>query len=784
MPPSTDRSPSEVSSFDELFVRHLGDVASPTFLRLCRRPSAVRHRAFSAAGWRGVVLATVPGAPSPGTTVRTVPELSPEAVADAVPAGPGSSPAVVSAEAGCLTPAILDALLALTPALLDVAFPEDDRTALAEAQVAAQRAGYAVLVLGSRLVGLRADHADGLAGLADELATASCGSVPAPRPTTDDPEPATLRWAERYFREWRAAANQRDAALAELAELRSRAPEVPTPPAPSPVLDAARRARGAGRRVSGRVRGSVRTVLDTVHRDAAVERGRTELLAAVDATRARSSGDEAALAAALQSRLVALAGALGVDPGGDALAALHGALRDEPSRSDRWWFVHTLLTGSVPQEDEFAELQQRVLDTGAGGALQLIMSWQQRPADTVWQRTSAVEVLSGRVLVDISHTVGTTLRSGVQRVVRNTVPTWLSLGAVPIVYDDAARTWRHLDAAERAAVAAWSRSDVGATAEDAAPAPTVVVPDRCQILVPELKPRQPLPALRAASAHSSNEFRWIVYDLIPILAAQYVPDETVAGSVDYVSTLKHAKQLVAISESSAAEFRGFVSGLGSQGLTGPAVTHELLPLVPPPAPTRRGDVEAGSLRTAPDLPLVLCVSSISPHKNQEVLLSAAARLAATGASFELMFVAPNAWHVDGFRKRLTALQSSGVPVSLVRDVGDEALWSLYRSAHCVVLISRVEGYGLPVAEALSVGTPVVTSDFGSMREVAADGGALMVDPTDVAAVADAVGSLLQDGPLHRSLAAAAAARPTSSWEDYATRTWSLLLDGRTGDLPA
>jgi glycosyltransferase involved in cell wall biosynthesis len=194
-------------------------------------------------------------------------------------------------------------------------------------------------------------------------------------------------------------------------------------------------------------------------------------------------------------------------------------------------------------------------------------------------------------------------------------------------------------------------------------------------------------------------------------------------------------------------------------------------------------VEAASLRTAPDLPLVLCVSSISPHKNQEVLLSAAARLAKEGASFELMFVAPNAWHVDGFRKRLAAVQSDGVPVSLVRDVGDEALWSLYRSAHCVVLISRVEGYGLPVAEALSVGTPVVTSNFGSMREVAAGGGALMVDPTDVAAVAEAVGSLLRDEDLHRSLAAAAAGRPTSSWEQYATRTWSLLLDGRTGDLP-
>lgn len=776
----TDGPPAQATTFEELVAHHLGDRGSPAFLRLCHRASPPGDRTFVAAGWRGVVLATAghPATSTRGVTVRTVAAHSPAVVERAL-AGDVAEPAVISAEAGCVSAVLLPTLLALRPEVLDLAFPEGDAAALAEAQVALQGSGYAVLVLGGRIVGLRTGSADVLTLFATHLAT-ECAAVAAPAPAAVADgrlERATLRWAERYFREWRAVVNQRDEALTELARLREQPPEVRTELPQWRTVQAARRAR----RVARRVPESLRRVRSAAGQDSAADRARIELLGALQAVQERGAGAPAPADVALRVRLEVLARALGVEPGHDALATVHERLRAEPSRSDRWWLVSAVLTGSVPDEAEIAGIQQRVLDGGGGSALQLVMS-SQGEAGTSWERTADVEVLTGEILVDISHTVQTTLQSGVQRVVRNTVPTWVSLGAVPVVFDDAARTWRRLNAAERATLAAWSDHEVEATADAGTPT-TVVVPDGCQILVPELKPRQPLPALRAASAHSGNEFRWIVYDLIPILAAQFVPDETVAGSVDYVSTLKHAKQLVAISESSAAEFRGFVNGLASQGLTGPGVTHELLPLVPPPAPTERGKVEAGALRVAPGLPLVLCVSSISPHKNQEVLLSAAAQLAAAGAAFELMFVAPNAWHVDGFRRRLESLQTQGVAVSLVRDVGDEALWSLYRSAHCVVLISRVEGYGLPVAEALSVGTPVVTSNFGSMREVAAGGGALMVDPTDVAAVAEAVGSLLEDDALHASLAAAAAARATSSWEQYAARTWSLLLADQGGERP-
>ncbi len=111
---------------------------------------------------------------------------------------------------------------------------------------------------------------------------------------------------------------------------------------------------------------------------------------------------------------------------------------------------------------------------------------------------------------------------------------------------------------------------------------------------------------------------------------------------------------------------------------------------------------------------------------------------------------------------------------------DDDLWAAYRAAHVVLFPSLNEGFGLPVAEALASGTPVVTSGYGSMAEIAAGGGALTVDPRDDRSVADGLDRLLQDPALHASLVEAARARQPRGWDEYAAELWDVLASGSRG----
>jgi glycosyltransferase involved in cell wall biosynthesis len=76
--------------------------------------------------------------------------------------------------------------------------------------------------------------------------------------------------------------------------------------------------------------------------------------------------------------------------------------------------------------------------------------------------------------------------------------------------------------------------------------------------------------------------------------------------------------------------------------------------------------------------------------------------------------------------------------------------ALYRGAACAAFVSRYEGFGLPVLEALACGTPLVTSSASSLPELLGDAG-FAVDPDDVPALAGAILACLVDDNLAAEL---------------------------------
>ena len=109
-------------------------------------------------------------------------------------------------------------------------------------------------------------------------------------------------------------------------------------------------------------------------------------------------------------------------------------------------------------------------------------------------------------------------------------------------------------------------------------------------------------------------------------------------------------------------------------------------------------------------------------------------------------------------------------------VPESELPGLIAAATALVFPSRYEGFGIPILQAQAVGTPVITSDRGAMRETAG-AGAMLVDPDDIAAIAAAM-MLVLDDPARRAALRAAGFDNVKrySWDVTARLTLSVFRE--------
>jgi glycosyltransferase involved in cell wall biosynthesis len=106
-------------------------------------------------------------------------------------------------------------------------------------------------------------------------------------------------------------------------------------------------------------------------------------------------------------------------------------------------------------------------------------------------------------------------------------------------------------------------------------------------------------------------------------------------------------------------------------------------------------------------------------------------------------------------------------------VSTQELVRLWCSAEIAVTASIYEGFGLPAAEAMSCGTPVIASRAGALPEIVGnDGAGILVPPADPSALAVAIKNLLSDNVLRERMGEAARKRVENnfSWEAAATKT--------------
>lgn len=170
----------------------------------------------------------------------------------------------------------------------------------------------------------------------------------------------------------------------------------------------------------------------------------------------------------------------------------------------------------------------------------------------------------------------------------------------------------------------------------------------------------------------------------------------------------------------------------------------------------------------------LFVGTLQPRKNLLRMAQAYAALAAAAdLDFDFVVAGAPGWLSKAMLAEVDALPA-GRGIRRIGYVPDPAMPALFAGARLFCFASQYEGFGLPVLEAQSYGVPVMTANNSSLPEVAGDA-ALLVDPTDVDAIADAMLRLSQDEPLRRQLIAAGYANVKRfSWEKAARETFEVL----------
>ena len=162
---------------------------------------------------------------------------------------------------------------------------------------------------------------------------------------------------------------------------------------------------------------------------------------------------------------------------------------------------------------------------------------------------------------------------------------------------------------------------------------------------------------------------------------------------------------------------------------------------------------------------VLHVGTLQPRKNLLRLIEAVERLRAQHPTLELVLAGRAGWLAEP----IVAAARARPWVRRLDYVPDADLAGLYSGARVFAFPSLYEGFGFPVLEALACGVPVVCANTSSLPELAGDA-ALSIDPLDGAALAGALGRVLDEPGLAEALLSHAP-------EQLARFTWARAAEG-------
>lgn len=262
-----------------------------------------------------------------------------------------------------------------------------------------------------------------------------------------------------------------------------------------------------------------------------------------------------------------------------------------------------------------------------------------------------------------------------------------------------------------------------------------------------------------------------VYDLIPVLFPHFFPNnfDTEYFAAVMKSAVGKTDWVICLSESARHDYCSF-TGKDPQQVF----------VIPPGADMTVFYPERDVARVArikaryglPEGQYALGLFTIEPRKNVQHLIDTFVQLVAQERlpDTHLVLVGTKGWAVERIYDKVAENEVYRRCVRFTGRIPDEDLAAVYSSAAFFVYPSLYEGFGLPPLEAMQCGVPVLTSNSSSLPEVVGDAG-LMVDPSDAAALAQAMLTLFRDAGLRQRLSEAGLARARRfSWHRQVAET--------------
>lgn len=446
----------------------------------------------------------------------------------------------------------------------------------------------------------------------------------------------------------------------------------------------------------------------------------------------------------------------------------------KPEATAQRWLLFVAIHGRYPNTAEFLRLSRAMeLDTPEVSTVALLDNAVAKPGPYAG---SGMQVVTGMPVIEVHTSGAVDFVTGIQRTVRETLRYW------SVKHPFALAMWHRDSCAMRSPTPKEiSRLQIPSAHPQrpsgvAGDGPTLVVPYLTDVLFLDAPDGSKADGWACMARFSGNRVDHLTYDLIPITSADLRGEGEPAHSTALLSVIKHSHKVACISATTELEVRGYVQGLEAQGLRGPVVRTVPLPTV--------GAMSSPPRRTSPPKPdgqlVIVCPGTRERHKNHETILWAAERLWREGLRFELRFMGRMGAEFASFREVERRLVAKGRPITDLGMVSEDVMWSELASADAAVFISLQEGFGLPIVEALSVGTPVMTTSYGSQGELGRLGGCLLVDPRDDRSVTAGLRRLVTEPDLRADLRAQISQRPQSTWEDFAVELWDFLISDVNG----